>query len=83
MLKSGVVFLYNTMPITFPKHYKSPEELVDLLTERGLSIPEAEGRAEGEQKKNLENAKKMKDMGLSFDIIMQVTGLPIEEIEKL
>ena len=28
------------MPITFPKHYKSPEELVDLLTERGLSIPE-------------------------------------------
>ena len=40
-------------------------------------------KKEGEQKKNLENAKKMKDMGLSFDIIMQVTGLPIEEIEKL
>ena len=40
-------------------------------------------KKEGEQKKNLENAKKMKDMGLSFDIIMQVTGLPIEEIKKL
>ena len=40
-------------------------------------------KKEGEQKKNLENAKKMKDMGLSFEIIMQVTGLPIEEIEKL
>ena len=42
-----------------------------------------EGRTEGEQKKNLENAKKMKEMGLSSDIIMQVTGLPIEELENL
>ena len=48
-----------------------------------IDFAKKEGKAEGEQKKNLENAKKMKDMGLSFDIIMQVTGLPIEEIEKL
>ena len=40
-------------------------------------------KKEGERKKNLENAKKMKEMGLSFEIIMQVTGLPLEEIEKL
>ena len=26
------------MSITFPKHYKTPEELVELLSERGLYI---------------------------------------------
>ena len=48
-----------------------------------IDFAKEEGRAEGEQKKNLENAKKMKEMGLSSDIIMQVTGLPIEELENL
>ena len=28
------------MSITFPKHYKTPEELVELLSERGLYIQE-------------------------------------------
>ena len=42
MLKSGVVFLYIPlfMSITFPKDYKTPEELVELLFERGLYIHE-------------------------------------------
>ena len=40
-------------------------------------------KKEGELKKNLEKAKKMKEMGLSFEIIMQVTGLSIEEIGNL
>ena len=42
MLKSGVVFLYIPlfMSITFPKNYKTPEELVELLFERGLYIHE-------------------------------------------
>ena len=48
-----------------------------------IDFAKEEGRTEGEIKKNLENAKKMKDMGLSLDIITQVTGLPLEEIEKL
>ena len=48
-----------------------------------IDFAKEEGRTEGEIKKNLENAKKMKDMGLSFDIITQVTGLPLEEIKKL
>ena len=30
------------MSITFPKHYKTPEELVELLSERGLYIHEKE-----------------------------------------
>ena len=32
---------------------------------------------------NIAKSLQMKEMGLSFDIIMQVPGLPIEEIEKL
>ena len=48
-----------------------------------IDFAKEEGRTEGEIKKNLENAQKMKEMGLSFDIITQVTGLPPEEIEKL
>ena len=48
-----------------------------------IDFAKEEGRVEGEQKKNLENARKMKEMGLSFEVIMQVTGLPCEDIEKL
>ena len=48
-----------------------------------IDFAKEEGRTEGEKKKNLENAQKMKEMGLSLDIITQVTGLPHEEIEKL
>ena len=37
----GSFFLYTlAMSITFPKHYKTPEELVELLSERGLYIQE-------------------------------------------
>jgi predicted transposase/invertase (TIGR01784 family) len=46
-----------------------------------------EGRAEGMEKgmvtANRENAKKMKALGLSSDVIAQVTGLTAEEIEGL
>lgn len=43
----------------------------------------AQGIAIGETKNKLENAKKMKELNVSSDIIMQVTGLTIDEIEKL
>lgn len=49
----------------------------NIFTER------AEGRIEGEKKKNLENAAKMKALGLPADIIEKVTGLSAEETEKL
>lgn len=48
-----------------------------------IDFAKEEGRTEGEIKKNLENAQKMKEMGLSLDIITQVTVLPHEEIERL
>ena len=42
-----------------------------------------EGRAEGREKEKLANAKGFKDAGVPIDTIAQVTGLSIEEIEKL
>ena len=42
-----------------------------------------EGRAEGELKKQLEIAKKMKAKGQPLDLIVEFTGLSIEEIEAL
>ena len=41
----------------------------------------AEGRAEGIDEANRENAHKMKSLGISADIIAKVTGLSIDEIE--
>jgi len=43
----------------------------------------AEGIAEGATKEKLENARKMKDLNINTQTISQVTGLSIEEIEKL
>ena len=53
----------------------------------GLAIGEAkgraEGRAEGIRNEKLENARKMKQLGIDISTISQVTGLPVEEIEAL
>ena len=43
----------------------------------------AEGRAEGRAEANVENARKMKSLGVEFSVISQVTGLSHEEIESL
>ena len=42
-----------------------------------------EGRAEGADEKNRENARNMKQIGLSVDVIRQVTGLSEDEIKAL
>ena len=42
-----------------------------------------EGRAEGRAEERLNNARSMKALGVSPDIISQVAGLSIEEIENL
>lgn len=43
----------------------------------------AEGRAEGAEAKNKENARKMKQKGYPVNEISDITGLSIEEIESL
>ena len=42
-----------------------------------------EGREEGRQEEKIENARTMKSLNISADIIHQVTGLPLEEIDRL
>ena len=43
----------------------------------------AEGRAEGREVEKLDNARKMKALGIAADIIAQVTDLSVEEIDRL
>ena len=42
-----------------------------------------EGRQEGRQEEKIENARTMKSLNISADIIHQVTGLSLEEIDRL
>ena len=50
---------------------------------KGKAEGRAEGRAEGKDEANRENARKMKELGVSSAIISQVTGLTLEEVDKL
>ena len=43
----------------------------------------AKGRAEGKDETKREHAIKMKELGISPEMISQVTGLTVEEVEKL
>ena len=42
-----------------------------------------EGKIEGKIEGRIKTAKRMKDLGFDFKVISEVTGLTIEEIEKL
>lgn len=59
------------------------EEKMRIDQEQAYAEGKTEGIEEGEAKKNLENALKMKSEGLEADLISRVTGLTPEEIEKL
>ena len=51
--------------------------------EKGIAQGRVEGIATGEAKANISNARKMKRLGVSDEIIRQVTGLSKEEIARL
>ena len=51
--------------------------------QKGIEKGRAEGEAIGAQKKAMDNARKMKELGMAADVISQVTGLPEEEIKDL
>lgn len=42
-----------------------------------------EGLAEGRAEEKIENARTMKSLNISSEVIHQVTGLPIKDIEEL
>ena len=48
-----------------------------------LETAKQEGRKEGEKKKTLELAKKMKEQNLNIETIISITNLTAEEIKNL
>ena len=61
------------------KVYRDQYNTWNYMKERALE----EGRAEGFEKGKKEVAHKMKQSGMSLEVIAQCTGLSIEEIEQL
>lgn len=58
-------------------------DVLDTAKLEGRIEGRAEGIAEGRAEEKQENARKMKAMGLTNEMIHQITGLSVEEIEKL
>ena len=48
-----------------------------------INTAKAEAKAEGKAEANMDNARKMKADGFSAEVIADITGLTIEEIETL
>ena len=51
--------------------------------EEGRQEGRKEGREEGRKEEKIENARTMKSLNISASIIHQVTGLSVEEIDRL
>ena len=62
---------------------KAAVEAREIALAEGLAEGRAEGREEGRAEAKLETARKMKGIGMTAETIAQVTGLSMEEIEKL
>ena len=65
------------------KIYNDYLNTVNSAEKKGHAEGLAEGRAEGRVEEKLENARRMKSKGYPLDDIVDITGLTIEEIEKL
>ena len=68
-----------------PDFQRLVESRAGFLMDQAVAQKEREekGKAEGEKKKQLEIAKKMKAKKMSIEEIIELTELPKEEIEKL
>ena len=51
--------------------------------QKGLAEGMQKGMQEGRQEEKIENARTMKSLNIPSAVIHQVTGLPIEDIERL
>ena len=69
------------------KQYRDLRNVVSSAERRGREEGREEGRAEGRtegiEENKRDNARKMKALGLSPDVIAQVTGLTVKEIDRL
>ena len=74
--------LYMTMSDADRRAYDA--HMDDIMVQNDvLDTAKMEGRAEGERKVKIENARKMKAYGLPLDMICNITGLSAEEINNL
>ena len=58
-------------------------DVLSTAAEEGRQEGLAEGLEQGKQEKNIENARTMKALNISSEVIHQVTGLAIKDIEEL
>ena len=65
------------------KQFRDALSVFEGARREGEVIGEARGRAVGLREGKMSTALNMKNLGMATDIIMQVTGLSAEEIEKL
>ena len=73
------------------KYYRDLKNVVDTARDEGKEEGRVEGRVEGKvegkeegrEERNMEIAKTMKAEGFSSEQISRLTGLSMEEIEKL
>ena len=59
------------------------EDIRREATEEGLKEGREKGMKKGREEERLSNALKMKAKGLDYETISDITGLSIQEIEKL
>ncbi len=96
--KTTVIYLFHTSKLDFEimqeKMYDISLEVGEefgtmayQLSQRGKKEGQKEGemkgKMEGKMERNIEVARNMKKLKISFDIISQATGLTIQEIENL
>ena len=65
------------------RYHRGMTEGLEKGRAEGMEKGRAEGRAEGVAKANREHACKMKALNMPDEMISQITGLSMEEIEKL
>ena len=83
-VKCGKVVPYMNLQEMMDKEYiKGMEVGREQGIEQGIEQGLSQGLLQGAAQKNLENAKSMKTAGVGFSIINIVTGLSLEEIQKL
>jgi predicted transposase/invertase (TIGR01784 family) len=65
------------------KVYRDNKNTLDYTVETAFDKGKIEGKIEGIKEGKIETAKKLKNLGISIEVISQSTGLRREEIEKI
>lgn len=77
--ESGAV--QRTLAALNQPEYREAGMLIEYVRNEGRAQGRAEGKAEGVRTKALEAARKMREHGIAWDIVTDVTGLKPEDLE--